>query len=325
MDDESHTTCLSPDCHDDNIKDHLSHFLGCIEISERHYFLFDPEYKLWKQQTKYWITKLQQAEDTDEKRTDHDIERQAMKKCQTTREAWRDDCLGELRRIDFLRFQFKVDPHWQEKLLVDNVEKSRDAWKKSLEFEENIDRVKAWGASRRKYTWKAYEDPIDESAYKPYESGRDVNVHFMQFEKVNPSDPVFTPVDESPAMRQAIWDTFPNQKTTVHRLLHPDEGQKNLLSKDEDKNMLKYFHIPSNNMMVSTLVPFLLSCRITTLSFSSGSLTRQVIPPLYVFLARYGSSQWYLGIVEPSPPRKKRGGGGRKGRDGNQMLIDLKY
>lgn len=269
MDDESHTTCLSPDCHDENIKDHLFHFLGCIEISERHSFLFDPEYKVWQQETKYWITKLRQAEHTGENRTDNDIEREAMEKSQMKRETWKDDCLSELRRIDFLRFQLKGDP--QEQHLVDSVEKSRDAWKKSLEFEENIDRVKAWGISRRKYTWKAYEDPIDE--YKPYEPGRDVNAPFMQFKR-NPTEWVFTHVDEKPGRRQAIWGKYPNQKTTVQRLLYP-EGQINLLSKDKDNERLKYFHVPSNNMTVSTLFPPLLprctGCLLHLGAFAAGS------------------------------------------------------
>lgn len=302
MDDESHTTCLSPDCHDENIKDHLFHFLGCIEISERHNFLFDSKYKLWQQETKYWINKLQQAQDKNKKLTDNDIERKAMEQSQMKREAWRDDCLSELRRIDFLRFQLKVDQH--EKHLVDSIKKSRDAWEKSKEFQENIDRVKAWGASRRKYTWKAYEDVIDESAYKPYEPGRDVNAPFMQLRR-NPTEWVFSPVNEEEPDRD-IWGKYPNQKTNVQRLLYHERGQqKNLLSKIEDSERLKYFHVPSNNMAVSTLfLPLLPSCigRLLHLgAFAVESFhicTRFWCIILLSKLLRRDKSNWRLILIE---------------------------
>lgn len=255
MDDESRTVCLSPDCHDENIKDHLLHFLGCIEISERHHFLNDSEYKLWNQETKHWITKLQQSGDN---KTDEDIKREAREKSQTKREAWRDDCLSELRRIDYLRFQLKQDQ--QEKHLVECIKKSRDAWKKSKEFKENIRVVEAWNDKRRKYNSKEYEKPRDESVYEEYMPSRDVNAPFMQFEKRNTSEWAFSPVDETPDSSQSIWGKYPNQKTTVQRLLYPEGQQENLLSKDKDVERLKYFHIPSNNMTVSNLFPVFFPC-----------------------------------------------------------------
>lgn len=257
MNDKSRTACLSPDCHDENIKDHVLHFLGCIEISERHDFLNESGYKLWEQETKHWVTKLQQVEDEktteDVKHTVEDIQREAKGESERKRKAWRDDCLSELRRIDYLRFQLKEDE--QEKHLVDSVERSKAAWKESTEFKDNIHGVESWFASRRKYTWKEYEEPRDEKEYTPYEPSRDVNAPFMQFEKPDPSGCVFTPVNETPDSKQSIWGKYPNQKTTVQRLLEPREDQKNLLSKTSDEERLKYFHIPSNNMTVSHSPP----------------------------------------------------------------------
>lgn len=285
MDDESRTACLSPDCHDENIKDHLLHFLGCIEISERHHFLNDSKYKLWDQETKHWITKLQQTRDN---KTDEEIEREASENSQTKREAWRDDCLSELRRIDYLRFQLKQDQ--EEKHLVECVEKSRDAWKNSEEYKVNHPKVRAWHNERRKYTWKEYEKPGDESAYEEYKPSRDVNAPFMQFEKRNTSEWAFTPVNETPDSNQSIWGKYPNQKTTVQRLLYPGEGQENLLSKDKDKDKdkdiekLKYFHIPSNNMTVSNLSQSVFFRRGRCLH--TWKPPRQVVPHWHVSLAR---------------------------------------
>lgn len=259
MDDDSRTTCISPDCHDENIKDHLLHFLGCIEISERHSFLNDPEYKLWKQETKHWITKLQHVENRDKKLTDAEIEHEARNTSKAKRETWRDDCLSELRRIDFLRFKLKGDQ--QEKHLVDCVENSRNAWRESEEFKDNIHRVNAWSAGRRKYTPQPYEIPMKESVDKSHEPGRDVNAPFMQFEKGELSQGVFAPTNETLNGRQAIWGEYPNQMTTVQRLLYPEAGLANLLSKKKDEMRLKYFHIPSNNMLVSNPLPFLLPHR----------------------------------------------------------------
>lgn len=281
MDDESRTTCLNPDCHDKNIKDHLLHFLGCIEISERHDFMEDPEYKLWKQETEHWITKLRQAGNQHkqwpaEEMKDSEVESKAREKSQVKREAWRDDCLSELRRIDFLRLKLKQDP--QEKHLVESVEKSRHAWENSKEYKANIDSVKFWGAGRRKHNGKPYENLRKESMDKPYEPSRDVNAPFMQFEKQNPSDWTFAPVDVTPDSSQAIWGKYPNQKTTVQRLLYPEEGQLNLLSKKKDKTRLKYFHVPSNNMTVSHLPPSLLSHCIGGLLYLGSCLPRSLHP-----------------------------------------------
>lgn len=256
MDDESCTTCLSSDCHDDNIKDHLLHFLGCIEISERHDFLKESKYKLWIQETRHWIESQQLATGNAE-RTYQEIKREAEITSERKMKAWRDDCLSELRRIDFLRLKLREDP--QEKHLVDRVEKSRDDWKKSEEYKTNVDIVKAWSAERRKGKSKPYENPRKESMDKPYEPERDVNAGFMQFEKKDSSDWVFTPVSETPDSDQAIWGKYPNQKITVQRLLHPVEGQWNLLDKNKYGIRLKYFHIPSNNMTVSSLLLSLLS------------------------------------------------------------------
>jgi hypothetical protein len=252
--DESKCTCLSADNHDNNVKDHLLHFLGCIEISDRYAFLNDPEYPLWSNETEY-VAKDRMKKKTSEPKNKSESPDQATveaAKIQTVKKqsAWRSECQSELRRIDFLRRILRDDE--DEKHLVEKIEESRKSWENSPVYRSNIENVKKWRRDRNTTKYKAqdktYEDPDRTIARQDYKPEEDVNVPFIQFEK---KPDKYEPVEEPIAREKAIWGSFPDQKTNIENLLY-GKGE-NLLDKERKPERIRYFHIPSNNMLVCPL------------------------------------------------------------------------
>ncbi|CAJ2503413.1 Uu.00g108070.m01.CDS01 [Anthostomella pinea] len=111
-DDDPRPSCLSDAPHDENITDHIRHFLGCIEIWDRQSFLEGPNH--------------------------------ADPETSSERLQWKSDCMDHLRRIDFLRSALSCDP--DEQLLGLTLELSGIAWRISTEFVGNIQRTRAWRA-----------------------------------------------------------------------------------------------------------------------------------------------------------------------------------
>lgn len=244
-------TCLSPDPHEDNIKDPILHYLGCVEISTRNKFLKASSNVQSREEAAHEITAVQ----PEGNQQDRDINEQKA--------AWREDCLSELRRIAFLRSKIKEDE--EEKHLVENIEKSRKAWRKSNVYEKGIQEVKEWRCPEGSN--EEDSGPEVSTSKDEYEPGRDVNTPFMLFKKKQDNSSIYEPDDETRDPKNAIWGKFPNQKTNVQRLLFDKEKTNLLGSRDanEKKDLaggrddsvkidsvkVRYFHIPSNNMLVS--------------------------------------------------------------------------
>lgn len=250
MDDEVQSTCLSPEDHDKNIKDHLLHFLGCIKISDRDRFLKDPEYPLWKCETSH-NEELIKKEKEYAANTEGSVTNEAKKRSERKREAWESECQSELRRIDFLRSTLAKNDN--EKHLVEKIEESRKAWRHSPAYRNNITKVQKWRKKNHPETeTHGGKDEGDEESEcivtKDYEIEKDVNVPFVQFEKKDKKYRRYESVDEETGREKAIWGRFPDQKTNIHNLL---TGDDNLLHNKKYPERIRYFHIPSNNMLVS--------------------------------------------------------------------------
>lgn len=239
MDEQETTslTCLSPDPHENNIKDHILHYLGCVEISERNKFLQTPVYVLSDEEIGGTST-------TARPERNHQIGVIDKQK-----EAWKENCLSELRRIAFLRSKLEEDE--EEKRLVENINKSRKAWRESPAFTSGIVEVKRW---RNKPEVSLAERDVKKAAYDPR---RDVNTPFMFFKKKDASSE-YGSDNEEVDPEDSIWGKFPNQKTTVQRLLFDKKAsggtentEKTLLDGRGGADSIEYFHIPSNNMLVS--------------------------------------------------------------------------
>ncbi|KAK9414711.1 hypothetical protein SUNI508_10994 [Seiridium unicorne] len=228
MDDEDLTTCLSSETHDGNIKDHLIHFLGCIDSSERYQFLHDEKYSLWQDEINHYET-------LGHSRT------KAEQLARDKRERWKSDCQSELRRIDFLRQKLLEDK--EESHLIYKVEESHKAWKQCKDYQENIESVRAWRSAREKLNEDARPlyQPANNVAATTYKSEKDINVPFMYFVESRPAEEKVKPGGP-------VWGKFPDQKTTVYHLLDEAQGNENLLSRERLPQGLKYFHFPSNNM-----------------------------------------------------------------------------
>lgn len=222
-------TCFSAEdyyCH--VIKDPLSHYLGCVEFCDRENF-FEPSNLLWQEILEH--------------HTNLGNDRRKVEETVARKEEWKANCESELRRIDFLRKTLEGDEY--DNHLVQRLEESSKAWRKSLEYEDNINRVKAWRVKKNKRNSPAPVFP-SASAHGQYKPEKDMAVPLIQFENgkgVNEND-------------QSVWNTFPDQKTTLSKLLYAEE---NLLNRDRhtSSNRIRYFHIHSNNMIVS----YVCSCR----------------------------------------------------------------
>ncbi|KAI0387824.1 hypothetical protein F5Y04DRAFT_241086 [Hypomontagnella monticulosa] len=196
--------CLNSAPHDDNITDHVLHFFGCLEFSDRASFF-------------------------------------ESIKSEEERETVKRDCEQRLRHVHFLRFQLTQDPDSEH--LVNNIRQSSYVWRNSDDYQSNINKVREW---RLKEGKRSAPEPdidfnFDDGRYERYNVRKDVSVQILQFKGGIPRD--------LPDPR--VVGHFPNQTTTIERLLPGDESQdpdSGLLLKDPDLETIKYFHIPSNNM-----------------------------------------------------------------------------
>jgi hypothetical protein len=223
----SRITCLSSEDHGCAIKEHLRHYLGCIEISERDTF-FEDSNSLWEVEIEHQI-KL-------------GMSRAAAKELVSgKREAWKSNCLSELRRIDFLRKTLKNDDF--EKHLVAHVEESRETWRNSSVYQSHIQMVKDWRTRRGKGNHLSKSIEID--SVGEYEPERDFTVPLIHFKNDEGVEEEARDQDGKPL----VWGKFPNQKTTVKNALYGKDS--NLLKRDMTSGRVRYFHIPSNNMEVS--------------------------------------------------------------------------
>ncbi|TRX96019.1 hypothetical protein FHL15_003161 [Xylaria flabelliformis] len=153
-----------------------------------------------------------------------------------TRSRWRSNIEQEMRRIALLRHALSKDDH--DKQLVEEVEENRELWRNSDEYTGHIDEVKKWRGDGR----NSIIGPEFIHAEEDYMPEKDTSVPIIQFEDCQ---------EFSKTRDDRISGKFPNQKTTIRTLLDKAKPTDNLLYKDHDfhDNRIKYFHIPSNNMI----------------------------------------------------------------------------
>ncbi|KAI8944242.1 hypothetical protein F4801DRAFT_572457 [Xylaria longipes] len=216
-----HASCLSAEPHEHNITNPLLHFLGCIEICERDDFL-NGDVSIWKEQLKH--QRMLQRKN-------------AHGAVENMKSSWRSNIENEMRRIALLRDALSKDN--DDKQLVKEVQESGNLWRDSREYRENIEEVRKWRGDGRNSTI----GPDFASAKKDYIPEEDIFVPIIQFEDCRE----FSKTDDN----RLSGKKFPNQKTTIRMLLDQSNPTANLLYKDYDFNCdrIKYFHIPSNNMI----------------------------------------------------------------------------
>ncbi|KAI1630774.1 hypothetical protein F4809DRAFT_659399 [Biscogniauxia mediterranea] len=215
----SPVTCLSSEDHKDDIKDHMLHYLGCLEFSKRDGF-FEDSNPLWEQEIEHLVALGSNYSDAKQLVAEKIL-------------SWKTNCESELRRIDFLRKTLSTDE--TDKHLVHQLENSKSDWMKSKAFPDKIEK----GVS---------QPGIENKDYGEYEPEKDVTVPIMQFEDGKG-------VDIKGDAR--IWGKFPNQKTTLAKLFHGEPElnledsllHKDNYSRDDGSDPIRYFHIPANNMM----------------------------------------------------------------------------
>ncbi|KAI1469067.1 uncharacterized protein F4812DRAFT_318490 [Daldinia caldariorum] len=211
--------CLSSERHDCAIRDHLLHYLGCLEFCERKDF-FSENSDIWKSEVEH------------QKALGHSPDK-AQKITEQKRETWKGDCINELKRISFLRYQLYRDE--KDKHLVEKQEESLETWRNSSEYIDNIRKVSRKRRAQQKKVSTTTPDVVIKE--ENYDLEKDISIPIIQLKDGK--------ADDVPS--KDVWNKFPDQKTTLKMLLH---GEDNLLhgSKCSPDNIVRYFHIPSNNM-----------------------------------------------------------------------------
>lgn len=228
------TNCLSAEPHDHNIKDPLLHYLGCIEIYERKDFL-DTKIYIWEDElrnqqslrTDTPAPQVQQAED-------------ARKTDQKAKGIWRDNIVKELRRISVLRHTLSVSKDKNDNQLVQEVEKSRTEWRESVDRDQ-INNIKDWRKVLGKESSVLGPDIADYAGAYVLED--DISVPVIRFRSYKESTQTY---------KDDLRGRFPNQKTTINQLLYSEEANMLRRTQGSEDYRIAYFHIPSNNMAVST-------------------------------------------------------------------------
>jgi hypothetical protein len=225
---QSTISCLSAEDHGCNITDGLAHYFGCIKICERDTFFTDAN-KLWEKEVEYQ-TRIGSTK--------------APETVQNSKGRWEANVQRELKRIAVLRqvlsetgADTRSTPN-PDRSLVKNLEDSRRAWKEWRALNQKPDLPEPTQSDSTTST-------TSEST-PAYKLENDISVPIIQFK----DHWGFSDEDTR------IKGKFPNQKTTIEKLLCEQtanpEDQLIHGGHDAESGRFKYFHIPSNNMIVST-------------------------------------------------------------------------
>ncbi|KAI0813899.1 hypothetical protein GGR55DRAFT_701684 [Xylaria sp. FL0064] len=206
-------SCLSAEPHENDIRDPLLHYLGCIEIYKREEFL-NGNTDIWQKELKH-----------QEKLLKYDA---AKKTVDNMKNSWQTTIEKEMRRILFLRHTLSDDEH--DKELVHDVEESYEKWKVSIQYKENIGKVREWRRELGKInSVTGREFNPSKGAYTPE---KDISVPVIHLKDH---------VGFDNTAEEHVRGKFPNQKTTIEELLRYQMPEL-------EPNRVRYYHIPSNNM-----------------------------------------------------------------------------
>jgi hypothetical protein len=171
-------TCLSDQKHDGAIQNHVLHYLGCIEISERK-TAYQVNSALYENEVVNEYRRLVREsrgeqeyrrlieEDKGEQEYRRLIEadkaseeawENAKQNVEEKVKQWQEACNTELRRIDYLRALLAKDKEVQQ--LVWDLKLSREKWEKSEWYIEGLPKVKEW---RAQYSTSASDKEIDQT------------------------------------------------------------------------------------------------------------------------------------------------------------------
>lgn len=152
---------------------------------------------------------------------------------------------SELRRIKFLRKTLQADG--DDHLLVSNVVFSHRVWRKDDIYNDNIEFVREWRSEQgkeNKISEPGFADPDRHGEGTKYDPEIDFNAYVISYKN---SEPV------NSFNNAWIQGSFPNHKINMDELLRKSDGaSENPLSAARQGDTINYFHLPANNMQVSS-------------------------------------------------------------------------
>lgn len=274
-------TCSSAEPHENEVRDLVLHYFDCIEICDRRKF-FDNS-PIWEQEKENVIKEFR----NDPKFTAQGeviIAKEAREAVENKKSATAIAIEAEYTRTDILVDAINVanrdSPEKCQNNLVTLMRDSHQAWKNSEDFKHGIPLVREWRTKHKKSTSnstpptpqngipeerkrvqlikKEREESLNSTwntawdEDKPaYSVLRDVNAYVIQYDTKSHAEP--RAVSESPKDLR-FKGKFPDQRIALTYLLKNSDsetGWDSILSKENNPERIRYFHVPSNNMAVS--------------------------------------------------------------------------
>lgn len=274
-------TCLSTEDHNDNVRDMVSHYFGCIQICERDGF-FNRENKFWK--------------DKESKKEESSAGSPADRRAEAKRHV--DELWGKSKKTvkdhaNRTRRLIREIKGGKDANLVEYVGESHKAWCEYATLQQKALKVD-WTEWRRRREGReegeSMADPRSETYVETapapmngnddYSLEKDVHAYIIQYEPGIPKitgdagfltdhavddDHAGSRLSHGGSLLPLVGKTdgrlkgkFPDQRLPISRLLLEDTKNSPSISHKENRDLIRYFHFPSNNMRVS-LRPRLLS------------------------------------------------------------------
>ncbi|KAF5013258.1 hypothetical protein FDECE_733 [Fusarium decemcellulare] len=239
-------TCLSSEEHDDNISNHLLHYLGCIEVSQRKDF-FATSNPIWEKDIERQLQRLKSLKKAVHKHEEDQIRENVRDK----RDKWKKECERDLRRFTLIRRCLETSE--EEPRYVEAVTESLAMWRASEQFKKGIKMVEGW-SKRAEHDEPTLLTSHIEEAYDP---DKDLNVHIIRYK--DRGRRIETPRGErrgsevdsiSPGDN---WkEKMKSETMKVHTVISkPEDGTGNKLNglrKGDEGVTISYVHFPANNM-----------------------------------------------------------------------------
>ncbi|KAI1358687.1 hypothetical protein F5Y08DRAFT_321254 [Xylaria arbuscula] len=223
---EESSSCLSADPHDDNVKDPVLHYFGCLEAWQRETF--------FNATSQYWVSEVEKLESIGASRSE------AEAKVEAQRESCQKRCAEELHRVSLILNSFARDD--KQAYLLKDIASSRTYWQSTMNYKYGVERLRKWRTDRGLPNGATFSSP-DNTTKELYNPDSNIKVQVIAFDEGIPCN------IDSPH----VTGTFPNQATSVYELLQRDTpGLFNLLKQKRDESSATgpiWIHIPSNNML----------------------------------------------------------------------------
>lgn len=151
---------------------------------------------------------------------------------------------GELRRIEYLRDILTRDE--EERLALTHVQESLRAWRQDEDYASKLAKVQRYreNSNPPRPLGHKQRDPHVARHLKEYSPDTDMAAYLLEYDVGN---------NELKSINNKHFTgDFPSQRIAVSQLLDHFREDGRPLSEQDNHEKIRYFHLPANNMQVSS-------------------------------------------------------------------------